>query len=144
MAISDRTACIHRAISTSCIPLLCGSHGAISRTARALFCRYGIISYALVTERGGYRHLFSRILASPTVRIIRRAPLSPSLTADAAISFFASLPETALPVLIDCTREHTLSRDPRIRDRLEPHCFFTDADHPESIPPFCFLKEAQP
>ena len=144
MAISDRTACIYRAIRTSCIPLLCGTAGSVSQAARALFRRYGIVSYALICERGGRRHLFSRLLAAPTVRIIRNAPLSPSLTADAAISFFSSLSETALPVLIDCTREHSLSRDPDIRDRLEPHCFLTDDTQPEQIPPFCFLKEAQP
>ena len=144
MDISERHTAIHRAIRTSCFPLLCGSSGSVYPIARMLFRRYGIVSYAILSERGRRRHLFSRILAAPTVRIIRNAPLSPSLTADAAISFFSSLSETALPVLIDCTREHSLSRDPDIRDRLEPHCFLTDDTQPEQIPPFCFLKEAQP
>ena len=144
MDISDRHTAIHRAIRTSCIPLLCGSSGSVYPIARMLFRRYGIVSYAILSERGGRRHLFSRILAAPTVRVIRNAPLSPALTADAAIAFFSSLSETALPVLIDCTREHSLSRDPDIRDRLEPHCFLTDDTQPEQNPPFCFLKEAQP
>ena len=144
MDISERHTAIHRAIRTSCIPLLCGSSGSVYPIARMLFRRYGIVSYAILSERGGRRHLFSRILAAPTVRVIRNAPLSPALTADAAIAFFASLTETALPVLIDCTQGHALSRDPALYARLAPHCFLTDSDHPEKIPPFCFLKEAQP
>jgi len=141
MLTEQRRMQIHRAITDSCIPLLCGDRTVAYRLASKLFRRYGIVSYVLSPKNDRPLSLLTRILSSPAVRRVPTACASPQFLAETAIAFFRSLDQNALPILIDCTENRVFLSDSSLRSLLEPYCTLTDAAHPDAVPPFCFLKE---
>ena len=143
-----RATAARRAVTDSCIPLLCGDPRRAYRAAGRLLHRYGLTSYHLPQKNARRAGLLTRLLAAPTVRTLPPVPSDPGLLADAAIAFFSVLPPTAIPVLIDCTDGARLVGDPLLRERLEPHCFLLPADAlretPPTAPPFSYLHTPEP
>ena len=131
-----------RAIESSCIPILCGNERRVYATARRLFRTYGITSYALIPKHHRNAGFFSRLLASPLVKIIPTSGRTPDFLSDTIVHFFESMESsTVLPVLIDCTDDAVLLSDTERKARLEAHCFVSDASHVSEIPPFCYLEK---
>ena len=126
------------AVKESCIPLLYGSEGSVRKTARELYRRYRLYSYALL-KKGSRRSLFSPFYLTR----ISASYASIELHASFAVHFFKALDPSAVPVLIDCSAEGLFLNSPPLSAKLESHCFLSDHTRYKEIPPFCYLSKAE-